>query len=582
MNILGINAYHGDASACLVKDGKLIAACEEERFNRVKHCAGLPILATQYCLKTGNIKPRDIDYIAISRNPMANFFPKAAYALSSLLKKRGFVNSRFSTLQKVHTIKHDLAVALQCGNDLDGAKLHYVEHHLAHMASSFFVSPFDEAALLSIDGFGDFVSTKIGFGRGNQLYSMGQVAFPHSAGIIYTAVSQYIGFTKYGDEGKVMGLAPYGQPRFLEKLRQLVQWHGEWEFRLNLDYFKHHDGSLQMSWLDGSPTIGRIFSDKFIELLGPLREKEAPLTQYYIDIAASLQALLEEIYFRIVHHLHEVTKSNNLCIAGGVALNSVCNGKLFQQSKFKEVYIQAAAGDGGTSVGAAFYVWNQLLERQRGFIMENAYTGPAFSDAEIVSTINALIPKTERQFRSQRLQEPELYSTTAEAMAAGKIVGWFQGGSEFGPRALGNRSIVVDPRRPDMKDILNSRIKHREAFRPFAPSMLAEHVAEFFEESYPSPFMLMVYKIKAEKQPLIPAVTHVDGTGRLQTVTMRENPRYYQLIQAFYRKTGIPLILNTSFNENEPIVNTPAEAINCFLKTKMDILVLGNHFIERI
>ncbi len=575
MNILGINAYHGDASACLVQGGKLIAACEEERFNRVKHCAGLPHLATAYCLKEGGIAFHDIDILAISRNPYANLANKAFYILSSALKNGALLKSRLSTIGRVRTIRKDLAKALNVQQEVANIRVCHVEHHLAHMASAFFVSPFDEAALLSIDGFGDFVSTKIGVGRHNKIETLGQVCFPHSSGILYTATTQFLGFCKYGDEGKVMGLAPYGQPKYLDVFRDMVHWHDDFRFKLNLDYFKHHDGSLQMSWLDGSPVIESIFSDKFAQKLGPPRQPGAELTPFYKDVAASLQAMLEEIYFRIVNHLYEKTQLSNLCLAGGVALNSVCNGKLFMQSKFKDVYIQPAAGDGGISLGAAFYVWNAVLGRERLFTLENAYTGPSFSDTEIATAIE------KHKLDSNYLEEETLCEKTAAHIAAGKIVGWFQGRSEYGPRALGNRSIVVDPRRADMKEILNRRIKHREPFRPFAPSILQECTADYFEQSYPSPFMLMVYDIKPEMREKIPAVTHVDGSGRLQTVSERENSRYYRLIHAFYKKTGVPVVLNTSFNENEPIVTTPEDAIRCFLKTKMDVLVLGNHLIER-
>jgi carbamoyltransferase len=574
MNILGINAYHGDASACLVQDGKLIGACEEERFNRVKHCAGLPHLAAKYCLQEGGIDMSDVDYIAVSKNPWANFGNKLRYILSSALRDGALFKSRMSTVGRVRSIKQDLLDKLGHQGSCN-AKVEHVEHHLAHMASAFFVSPFDQAALLSIDGFGDFVSTKIGIGKNKTIEALGQVCFPHSSGILYTATSQFIGFMKYGDEGKVMGLAPYGEPKYLEQFRKIVRFEDDFRFKLNLDYFHHHDGSLQMSWIEGSPTIGKIFSDKYSELFGPARQPGSDLTQHHMDIAASLQAMLEEIYFRIARHLRKSTGLANLCVAGGVALNSVCNGKLVEQKVFDDFYFQAAAGDGGTALGAAFYVWNHTLGGGRNFIMDNAYTGPQFSDEAIERALK------NNNIDGKRLEDNDLFKQTAELIADGNIIGWFQGRTEFGPRALGHRSIVVDPRRHDMKDILNSRIKQRESFRPFAPSILEEHTGEFFECDYPSPFMMKVYPVRKDQRDKVPAITHIDGTGRLQTVNQKSNPRYYGLIKAFHKKSGVPLVLNTSFNENEPIVNTPEEAINCYEKTKMDVLALGNYLVVR-
>ena len=574
MNILGINAYHGDASACLVQDGQLIAACEEERFNRVKHCAGLPHLSAQYCLQEGGISFEQLDVLAISRNPRANLWNKVYYMLTNGLRNRNLLKSRLATIERIRNIKDDLAGKLETKIN-PNMQVNYVEHHLAHMASSFFVSPFEHAALLSIDGFGDFVSTKIGIGHDNQIRQLGQVCFPHSSGILYTATSQFIGFQKYGDEGKVMGLAPYGEPKYLDKFQQIVRWKGDLGFELNLDYFKHHSGGVQMSWLDGSPTIEIIFSDQYEKLFGPARKPGDELTQYHMDIAASLQAMLELIYFRVANRLYEKTKSANICIAGGVALNSVCNGKLFDNTPFKEIYIQPAAGDGGTALGAAFYAWNQLQERSRGYVMKTAYTGPEYNDQTIATALKS------KRLPVNRLSDDDLFEKTAKYIADGKIVGWFQGRCEFGPRALGHRSIVADPRRHDMKDILNKRIKHRESFRPFAPSILIDHVKDYFTVDYPAPFMLKVYPIREEMREKIPAVTHVDGSGRLQTVDAENNPRYYKLIKAFFDIAGVPIVLNTSFNENEPIVNRPEEAIDCFLKTKMDILVLGNYLVER-
>jgi carbamoyltransferase len=574
MNILGLNVYHGDAAAALISDGKVSFAAEEERFNRIKHCAGLPTEATKYALDQAGIKFSDLDAIAVSRNPRANLFHKLWYAGTHILKGQPFLKGRIATAVKIRSIKEDLCQALgqECPPNIP---VHFIEHHFCHMASSFFVSPFEEAAILSIDGFGDFVSTKIGYGKSNQIRTLGQVTFPHSLGLLYTAICQYIGFPHYGDEGKVMGLAPYGEPIYLDEFKKIVHLTSKGLFRLNLDYFLHHKGGIEMSWLDGNPIIGKLYSPKLVDLLGPEREKGAPLEKRHKDIAASLQVTLEHAYFEILKKLHAKTKVDKLCLSGGVALNSVCNGKLFKETPFKEAYIQPASGDGGTALGAALSVWHQKLRKPRSFHMEHAYTGPCYKDEEIEKTL------TNSGVSFRKLTDDALFPFVAQSIADGKVIGWFQGNMEFGPRALGNRSILVDPRRHDMKDILNARIKHREPFRPFAPSILEEAVNSYFEEKHPSPFMLMVYPIKKEKQDKIPAVTHVDGTGRLQTVSQKENSRYYRLIETFYEMTGVPIVLNTSFNENEPIVMSPQDALNCFQKTKMDLLALGNYIVER-
>ena len=455
------------------------------------------------------------------------------------------------------------------------ADVHNVEHHLAHAASAFFVSPFDEAAVLTLDGFGDFASSMLCHGRDNRLEVLERVLFPHSLGIFYTAVTQWLGFTKYGDEGKVMGLAPYGDPeRFLPKMRELVKLEGD-SFELELDFFVHHKEGVDMTWDEQTPTIGRLFSDRMEQAFGPAREPRTELTKDHEDVAAALQAMLEEAYLHLVRAAHRRTGSKNLCLAGGVALNAVANGRIRPETEFEGVYVQPAAGDSGIAVGAAYYVWNQELGKPRGFVMEHAYTGPQFTDAEAEAAIRAA------GFEPERMDDAQLFDHVAGRIADGDVVGWFQGRMEFGPRALGNRSIVVDPRRHDMKDILNARIKHREHFRPFAPSILAETTDDWFEQDYTSPFMVLVYKTRPDKRDEIPAVNHVDDTGRLQTVEERVSPRYYGLIKAFGDKTGVPIVLNTSFNENEPIVMTPEHAVETFAKTKMDLLVLGNLVVRR-
>jgi carbamoyltransferase len=571
--ILGLNAYHGDAAAALVVDGELVAAAEEERFNRVKHCAGFPDRSAAWCLAYGGIGPGDLDHVAVSRDPRANLGAKVLRTLRHRTSAR-FVRTRLENAAKVRDVRGALVRALGTSDDVLRADLHNVEHHQAHIASAFFVSPFDEAAVLSVDGFGDFASTMLAEGRGASFKVLDRVLFPHSLGVLYTAVTQWLGFPKYGDEGKVMGLAPYGTPKHLERMRELVHLNGSL-FELDLDYFTHDKEGVDMTWDERTPSIGRVYSERLVDAFGPAREPSAVLTGKHEDVAASLQAILEEAYLHVVRALWEKTHVPNLCLAGGVALNAVANGMIRLETPFEEVYVQPAAGDSGTAVGAAYHVWHQQLGQPRAFVMGHAYTGPGYSDEECAAAIAAA------GFSPERLEDDRLYGFVAERIAAGDVVGWFQGRMEFGPRALGNRSIVVDPRRHDMKDILNERIKHREPFRPFAPSILAEATGAWFEQDYTSPFMVLVYKTREEKRELIPAVNHVDDTGRLQTVEQQVNPRYYRLIEEFDRLTGVPILLNTSFNENEPIVMTPDDAVACFAKTKMDLLVLGNLVVER-
>ncbi len=593
MYILGINAYHGDAAAALTRDGELVAAAEEERFNRVKHCAGFPVEAVRYCLEAAGISIEDVEHIGVSRDPSAHLHKKIFYtaqrAARSLSGKRSDVATeekagpgifrqvadRLANAARVRDLKDDLAKALDVPKSRLRARFHNVEHHRAHLASSFFVSPFERAALLSIDGFGDFISTMWAVGEGNRIELLGQVEYPHSTGIVYTATTQFLGFPHYGDEGKVMGLAPYGQPRFMEEFRDIIRTEEGGRFRLNLDYFRHHAEGVEMTWDGGSPVIGRIFSDEYAKLFGPPREKGVPLGAREQDIAASLQLRLEEVGFHILRHLHEATGLTDLGLSGGVAYNSVMNGKILLNTPFRRVFIQPAAGDSGTALGVCYQISNAILNQPRAFCMEGAYTGPEFSDEKIRTALE------ENGLAFESYDEREVTRRAAQDIADGAVIGWFQGRMEFGPRALGNRSIIVDPRRSDMKDILNARIKKREPFRPFAPSVLEERVGDYFEQTHPAPTMLMVYQIKPECRALIPAVTHVDGSGRLQTVSKEVNARYHQLITDFYELTGVPIVLNTSFNENEPIVCTPREAIDCFMKTKMDVLYLGNYAVRR-
>jgi carbamoyltransferase len=581
MNILGINAYHANASAAIVCEGRLIAAVEEERFNRVKYAAGFPAQAIRYCLREAGLTLADIDHVGVPRNPYARLGTKIYYAL----RMPSFARDRAKVLTKFTGVREALARAFDADPAKLSAQFHRIEHHQAHLASAFFVSPFERAAILSADGLGDFASTMWATGDGGRLRVEGSITFPHSLGLYYTAVTQYLGFPKFGDEYKVMGLAAYGQPEQLSTFRDIVRYDErskESGFRLGLDYFIHHRTGPEMSWAeaDKMPTLGKLFSDEMPRRLGPARQPEEPVEQRHRNVASSLQLRLEEVYLGMLKKLAESTGLKAVCLAGGVAFNCVANGKIFETTPFEEVYVHPAAGDAGLAVGAAFHVWHRILGKPRSFVMDHAYWGPGYSREEIRRAIhsNGL---ARDGYSIAELSEEELRRRAAAIMADGKILGWFQGRAEWGPRALGNRSIVADPRRPEMKEILNQRIKHRETFRPFAPSILAEATGEWFTKSHPSPFMTLAYPVRPERRDKIPAPTHVDGTGRLQTVSRDANPRYHALISAFRDLTGVPVVLNTSFNDNEPIVCRPEEALDCFLRTQMDALALGEFLVTK-
>jgi carbamoyltransferase len=565
--ILGLNAYHGDSSAALMVDGQLTGAVEEERFNRQKHWAGLPVLAAQYCVSSAGVE--NVAHVAVSRDPKANFFSKLKHVAT---KPSHWVRAtgRAKNSLRITQILEDIQSAGL--HQARGAQLHFVEHHRAHLASAFFASPFQEAAVISIDGFGDFSSSMWATGSGNSFDVHGSVAFPHSLGLFYTAFTQFLGFPKYGDEYKMMGLSAYGEPRFVNQVRDVVKV-VDGQILLNLDYFVHHSEGVEMSWESGEPILGRVFSNKLIDVFGPPRQARAELTQEHRDLAASVQKVLEENYFEMLNYVQRRTRQKAVCLAGGVALNCVANGMIFERTDFRDVYVQPAAHDAGTSIGAALYVYHQILGQPRGYEMRHVYYGSSYTDQEVKRELDLV------GVNYHHLPEPSLLAQTARQIADGKIVGWFQGAMEFGPRALGNRSILADPRRTDMKDILNSRIKYREPFRPFCPSILAEKAGEYFETDYPSPFMVVAYKIRPEQRQRIPAVTHADGTGRLQTVERDVNPLYWNLIAEFEKVSGVPVLLNTSFNENEPIVSTPAQALDCFLRTRMDVLSMGSFLL---
>jgi carbamoyltransferase len=579
MIVLGLNAFHADSAAAIVREGKLIAAAEEERFRRVKHWAGFPTQAIEYCLREARVDLGDVDHVVVNQDNRANFFRKLGYMLSHQ-PDPGLIIARWRNRQHRAGVLDLLSGAFP-GKRVH-AKLHRIEHHLAHLSSCFHVSPFEEAVTLSVDGFGDFSSAAWGFGTGSDLSVAQRIYFPHSLGVFYQALTQYLGFPHYGDEYKVMGLAPYGKPFHLGAMRKLVGLLPDGSFRLDLRYFRHHRSQISYEWNGGAPQFSDLFDPALEELLGPRRKPSEALEQRHHDIARSVQAMYEEAFFHLIRAAHERYSSTNLVLAGGCALNSVANGKVRRVTTYRRVYVQSAAGDAGGAVGAAFALWHKLGGK-RTFVMDHAYWGPDFTRDEIANVLS----EHGRDLSGvgctieQVPDETDLCRRTGAAIADGKVVGWFQGRMEWGPRALGNRSILCDPRRADMKTILNAKIKRRESFRPFAPSILEDAVSEWFEENDAVPFMMQVFQIRKEKRKLIPAVTHVDGSGRLQTVSESANPLYHRLIKTFGEITGIPMVLNTSFNENEPIVCKPQEALDCFLRTQMDVLVLGDTMITR-
>lgn len=566
--ILGINAYHAGASAALLVDGRPVAAMAEERLNRVKYFAGFPTLAIARCLQIAGLSIADIDHVAIGREPAANRAKKLEFVLRH--------PTRLLNLLKIRSSRgrlDDLKTLVAAAGDIDPARLNFeqwnVEHHLAHTASAYFISPWEHAAGFTIDGSGDFVTCMLSECQGNSISVKHRVYVPHSLGSLYTMICEFIGYGQYGDEGKVMGLAPLGQDTYRTLFDDMVHMSPE-GFELNPKYFLPFGASQGMKIEDeGVVTLERHYSDYMIETLGAPREPRSELTKRDCDLAFGVQRIFEDVYLHTLRALHRLAPTEQLVMAGGCALNSVANGKIFDATPFRKTCIQPAAGDDGLALGAALYVANSVLNEGQRYELRDAYLGPEFSEQEIQAELDR------QGVAYQRYERAALLSATVDEIERGNVVGWFQGRMEWGPRALGNRSIVVHPGLPNMKDVLNARIKRRESFRPFAPSVLVERQADLFEHGHPSPFMLHVYKIKPEWRERLVAVTHVDGTGRLQSVARDENPLYYDLISEFERRTGIPVLLNTSFNENEPIVCTPAEALDCFLRTRMDALVMG-------
>ena len=574
MLILGLNMFHADASAAIVVDGEVKFAVAEERLNRHKHFGGFPALAVKACLDAVGAKMSDVEHVAVGQDSDANLTKKVQYALANPSKILNFIRLR-QRKEAIRDVRSLLANALEIDVGQLHFQEHHLEHHIAHIASAYYCSPWEKAAGFSYDGSGDFVSTMMARCEGNEIEVLDRVFLPHSLGSIYTMVCEFIGYSKYGDEGKVMGLAPYGKDTYCEQISRIVAA-TENGFQLDLDYFQPLGSNQGMQVLpDGTVQLARHFSDRMEKIFGQPRQSSTEITQRDMDLAYAVQHRFEEIFFHLLNGLHRRVPVDDLAMAGGCALNSVANGKLFDRTPFRHTYIQPAAGDEGLAIGAALHTYHSVLKQPRRHELKHSYLGPEFSESSINSALQ------HAGLESRKLERAALLEAVAEQIAAGNVVGWFQGRTEWGPRALGNRSIVAHPGLPDMKEVLNARIKQREWFRPFAPSIMAEHQHEYFEHDHPSPFMLHVYKIRPEKRQTLCAVNHIDDTGRLQTVTREENAMYYDLISAFYRKTGIPVVLNTSFNENEPIVCAPEEAIDCFKRTRMDVLAIGPFLVVK-
>jgi carbamoyltransferase len=568
MLILGLNMFHADASAALVQDGEVVFAIAEERLNRIKHYAGFPSLAIRACLDFAGVKITDVDHVAIGQDSDANLTRKVRYALANPAKILNLIRLR-QRKQPMRDVRSLLAKALEVDPKTLRFQEHHLEHHIAHIASAYYCSPWDKAAGFSYDGSGDFVSTMMARCEGNQIEILDRVFLPDSLGSFYTMICEFIGYRQYGDEGKVMGLAPYGKDTLCDKLAEVIGLRNG-SFNLDHSFFKPLGSNQGMQVLpNGTVRLARHFSDRMVRAFGAPREPHTELTQREMDLAYAMQRRFEDVFFHLLNQLYRRVHCRDLAMAGGCALNSVANGKVFTQTPFRRAWIQPAAGDEGLAIGAALHTYHAVLNQPRRFVMKNSYLGPEFSNSHIESALK----KANLHYR--KLEREPLLDSLAQQIAAGKVAGWFQGRMEWAPRALGNRSILAHPGLPGMKDVLNARVKRREWFRPFAPSILEERQREYFEHDHPSPFMLHVYKIRSEKRSQLSAVNHVDDTGRLQSVSAEENPLYYELIRSFERKTGIPVLLNTSFNENEPIVCRPEEAIDCFKRTRMDVLAVG-------
>lgn len=571
--ILGINAFHGDSAAALVIDGELVAAVEEERFLRIKHWAGFPAESIRFCLESAGIDPGQIGHVAVSTQPRANFWKKVWLSCKHRLSLRSIFD-RLQRRRRSAGIQQLLAESFDLNPALLKSQFHQIEHHDAHIGHAFLTSPFDSAAILSIDGMGDFTSTVLASGEGAKIRRLASTRYPHSLGYLYNALTIYLGFPNYGDEYKVMGLAPYGDPEYRKEFRDLITVNNG-DLKLGLEYFVHLKNGISMNWDGGTPVVEAFHSPLLEKRFGPAFKPGDEVDERRRNLASSLQAITEDVILELCLDLAKRTGRANVAIAGGCAMNSVAMGKISSETPFQQCFVPAGAADNGTAIGAAFHVWNRILGNPRRDAKNHAYLGPEFSEIEIRRAIQ------DSGLEAKPLDENVLVNQITQLLTGGGVAGWFQGRMEFGARALGARSLLADPRRSDIRDLINAKIKFREMFRPFAPSILEEHVAEWFEHPQPSPFMEKVLPIRQEKRGLIPAVCHVDGTGRLQTVSRRTNPRYWRLIESFREATGVPMILNTSLNENEPIVHTPAQAIACFKRTKMDALAIGDFLILR-
>lgn len=561
MYILGLSCYYHDAAAALVKDGELIAAAEEERFTRKKHDSGFPAKAVEYCLKEAGITIEQVDHIGFYEKPMVKFGRILETAIANWpLSYKSFRQAVPKWLTSRLRIKKEIQDALKTDKPII-----FGEHHLSHAAAAFLVSPFEEAIIMTLDGVGEWATTMYGFGKGTDIKIEKEIRFPHSLGLLYSAITSYLGFEVNDAEWKVMGLAPYGKPTYVEQFQKLIDVKPDGSFRLNMKYFIHDWSS---KWM---------FNRKFEKLFGrPMRQKETEIEDFHRDIAHSGQKVVEDTIVKMAQSLYDKYQCKNLTIAGGVGLNSVANWKILKETPIENIFIQPAAGDDGSAIGMAFFIYNSLLKQPRKFVMNHAYFGPSYTTEECEAYLKS------KNVPYQLLSDEDLVKRGAECIWNNEVVGWFQGRVEFGPRALGSRSILANPCNPEMKEILNLKIKFREKFRPFAPSILREEVSEWYHLETDSPFMLLVPKVRAEKAEKIPAPTHVDGTGRVQTVTLQDNPLYYKLIKAFKELSGVPIIVNTSFNvRGEPIVCSPADAFNCFKNTGMDSLFLQNCWVRK-
>jgi carbamoyltransferase len=579
MVILGLNANHPDSSACILIDGKIVFAIEEERINRIKHWSGLPILSIKECLKKQGLTLNDINQVAINTDPWSNFLSKIKFIILNRVENDVIFDKLKNIKQKNILLS---IIERECQDNFNNkCKLNFIEHHLAHVASAYFDSPYKKSVNLSIDGFGDFASLSWGVAENGRITIKKKILFPHSLGTFYEAFTQFLGFNNWGDEYKVMGLSSYGVPEYVKEVEKIIYVKKHEGFKLNLDYFEHHKKKIIYSWTETGPKNLPIFNDKIEKILFKKRDPNEQLEKKHQDLAASVQFVYEKIIFNILNEIYPIYKIENLTLSGGCAQNSSANGKILSNTNFKSLFVPANPGDGGGSIGAAFSLWSKISKVVPSK-NDNAYLGSSFSNDNIAKILKKKILIDKKYDIVFLPNDNQLFGYVANQIAKNKIVGWYQDSMEWGPRALGNRSILADPRNLKIREDLNVKIKKREIFRPFAPSILLKEAGNWFENfNEEIPYMSQVLKFKKDKVNLVPAVVHIDGTGRLQTVTEKHNTRFYNLINSFFLITGIPMLLNTSFNENEPIVHKPEEAINCFLRTQMDLLVLQNYIIIR-